>query len=65
MENLNGVQVSYYKEKSRLSYPVSTIESFRNKQTGHRYVIISPPISSNVRLFFGAFNTCHPRCLMS
>ena len=65
MENLNGVQVSYYKEKSRLSYLVSTIESFRNKQNGRRYIIISPPDSSNIRLFFGPFNTCHPRCSMS
>ena len=62
MENLNGVQVSYYKEKSRLSYPVSTIESFRNKQTARRYIIISPPTSFNIKLFFGAINTCHPRC---
>ena len=65
MENLNGVQASYYKAKSRLSYPVSTIEAFRNKQTGCRYIIISPPISSNIRLFFGLFNTYHSRCSMS
>lgn len=65
MENLNGVKASYYKAKSRISYPVSTIESFRNKQTERRYIIISPPISSNIKLYFGAFNTCHPRCSMS
>ena len=65
MENLNGVEVSYYKAKSRTSFLVSTVESFRNKQTGRRYMIISPPISSNIRFFFGEFNTCHPRCSMS
>ena len=65
MENLNGVQASYYKAKSRISYVVSTIESFRNKQTGCRYIIISPPISSNIKLFFGPFITYHPRCYMS
>ena len=57
MKNLDGVQASYYKAKSRISYPVSTIESFRNKQTGRRYIIISPPTSSNIKLFFGVFNT--------
>ncbi|CAD6593106.1 MAG: hypothetical protein ASARMPREDX12_006840 [Alectoria sarmentosa] len=52
MENLGGVQISYIKAKSRISYPVSTIESFRNKHTGRRYIIISPPISSNIKLYF-------------
>ena len=65
MENLNEVKVSYYKEKSKISYSVSTIESFRNKQTGRRYLIISPSISHNIKLFFGAFNTYYPRCSMS
>ena len=65
MENLAGVEVSYYKAKSRISYPVSTIESFRNKQNGRRYIIISPPISHNIQLFFGTMNICHPRCSMS
>ncbi|KAF6231112.1 hypothetical protein HO173_010612 [Letharia columbiana] len=51
MENLSGVKVSYYKAKSRISYAVSTIESFRNKQTGRRYIIVSPPISSNIKLY--------------
>ena len=58
MENLSGVQISYYKAKSRISYHVSTIESFRNKHTGRRYIIISPPISSNIKLYFGTFNDC-------
>ena len=53
MENLSGVQASYYKDKSRISYPVSTIEAFRNKQNGRRYIIISPPSSSNIRLYLG------------
>lgn len=51
MKTLGGVQVSYYKAKSRISYPVSAIESFRNKQTGHRYITISPPASSRIRLY--------------
>ena len=58
MENLNGVQASYYKAKSRISYLVSTIESFRNKQTGRRYIIISPPASSNIVLYFGMYRSC-------
>lgn len=53
MRDLGGVQVSYYKAKSRISYPVSTIESFRNKQTGHRYIVISPPVSSKIKLYLG------------
>ena len=53
MENLSGVQVSYYKAKSRISYPVSAIETFRNRQTGRRYIIVSPPSSSNIRLYLG------------
>ena len=52
MENLGGVQISYYKAKSRISYPVSMIESLRNKQTGRRYIIVSPPLSSNIKLYF-------------
>lgn len=56
MENLSGVQASYYKAKSRISYPISTIESFRVRQTGRRYIIISPPPSSNIKLYFGASN---------
>ena len=55
MDNLSGVQVSYYKAKSRLFYQVSTIESFRTKPSGHRYIIISPPDSSNIKLYFGSF----------
>lgn len=51
MENLSGVRASYYKEKSKVSYHVSTIKSFRNKQTGRRYIIISPPLSSNIKLY--------------
>ena len=65
MENLSGVQVSYYKAKSRISYPVATIESVRDKQTGRRYIIISPPISSNIQLYLGMFNFCHREYLMS
>ena len=53
MENLNGVQASYYKAKCRISYPISMIESFRNNKTGHRYIVVSPPASSNIKLFFG------------
>ena len=53
IENLSGVQASFYKAKSRLTYPVSTIEALRNKQTGRRYIVISPPSSSNIRLYFG------------
>ena len=53
MENLSGVQISYYKAKSRISYPVSTIESFRTKPTGQRYIVISPPDSCNIKLYFG------------
>ena len=53
MEQLDGVQVSYYKEKKKTSYPVSKIESCRNKQTGRRYIIISPPSSSKTKLYFG------------
>ena len=56
MENLSGVQVSYYKAKSRLWYHVSTIESLRTKPTGHRYIIISPPDSSNIKLYLGWSN---------
>ena len=58
MDNLNGVQASYYKAKTRISYYVSTIESFRNKQTGRRYIIISPPASSNIVLYFGMYRFC-------
>lgn len=58
MDNLNGVQASYYKAKSRISYLVSTIESFRNTQTGRRYIIISPPPSSNIVLYFGMYRSC-------
>lgn len=60
MENLSGVRASYYKAKSRISYPISTIESFRVRQTGRRYIIISPPPSSNIKLYFGAFNAPYP-----
>lgn len=60
MENLSGVRASYYKAKSRISYPISTIESFRVRQTGRRYIIISPPPSSNIRLYFGASKSLYP-----
>ena len=53
MENLDGVQASYYKAKSRRSYPVSTIQSLRDQHTGRRYIVISPPTSSNIKLYFG------------
>ena len=53
MQNLRGVQAIFYQKKSRISYPVRTIESFRNKHSGRRYIIISPPITSNIKLFFG------------
>ena len=53
LEQLGGVQVSYYNENKRTSYPVSKIESCRNKQTGRRYIIISPPSSSKTKLYFG------------
>ena len=53
MQQLDGVQVSYYNEKKRTSYPVSKIESCRNSQTGRRYIIISPPSSSKTKLYFG------------
>lgn len=58
IENLSGVQASYYKAKSKITYHVSTIESFRNKQTGQRYIVISPPISSNIKLYLGTSNLC-------
>ena len=53
MKNLVGVQVAYHKENSRLKYPVSSIESFRDKQTGHRYIVISPPASSKIEFYLG------------
>ena len=53
MENLDGVQASYYKAKSRRSYPVSTIQSLRDQHTGRRYIVISPPTSSNIKLYLG------------
>ena len=53
MEQLVGVQVSYYKGNEKTKYPVSKIESCRNKQTGRRYIIISPPASSKTKLYFG------------
>ena len=65
MDNLHGVQASYYKAKTRISYPVSRIESFRDEQTDRRYILILPPPSSNIRLFFGAFNPCNPTWCMS
>ena len=58
MDNMNGVQVSYYKMKSRISYPILTIESFRNKQTGRRYIIISPPARFNIKLYFSMHRSC-------
>ena len=58
MEQLDGVQVSYYKERKKTSYPVSKIESCRNKQTGRRYIIISPPASSKTKLYFGTSTFC-------
>ncbi|KAL9064336.1 MAG: hypothetical protein Q9161_008936 [Pseudevernia consocians] len=51
MDNLSGVQASYYKEKSLRSYPVATIESFRDKQTGRRYIVISPPTIYKTKLY--------------
>lgn len=54
MENLNGVQVSYYKAKSRISYPISKIESILSKQNGRRYIIISPHTSVNIKFYFSA-----------
>ena len=53
MEQLDGVQISYYKGNEKTKYPVSKIESCRNKQTGRRYIIISPPASSKTKLYFG------------
>ncbi len=64
MANLNGVQVSYYKAKSRILYPVSSIEAFRNKQTGRRYIIVSPPASSNVKLYFGTSKFLRPNSVL-
>lgn len=58
MENLGGVRASYYKEKSKVSYPISAIESFRNKNTRRRYIIISPPLSSNIKLYLGTYIFC-------
>ncbi|KAM0798557.1 hypothetical protein BDR22DRAFT_371431 [Usnea florida] len=52
MEQLDGVQVSYYKGNEKTKYPVSKIESCRNRQTGRRYIIISPPASSKTKLYF-------------
>lgn len=52
MENLIGVQASFYRTK-HYRYNVSRVESFRNKQTGRRYVIISPPESFKIKLYFG------------
>ena len=53
MKQLDGVQVSYYKGNEKTKYPVSKIESCRNKQTGRRYITISPPASSKTKLYFG------------
>ncbi len=58
MKDLDGVQASYYRENKRTSYPVSMIESFRDKQTGRRYIVISPPISSKIKLYFSTSNLC-------
>ncbi len=55
MENLNGVMISYYKAHNRTSYPVSKIESFRDKQTGHRCITISPPIVFGIKFHFGTY----------
>ena len=56
MDNLSGVQASYYKEKSLRSYPVATIESFRDKQTGRRYIVISPPTIYKIKLYLSTPN---------
>lgn len=58
MENLDGVQACYYKANSRRSYPVSMIESLRDEHTGRRYIVISPPTSSKVKLYFGTSSFC-------
>lgn len=58
MENLDGVQAIYYKERKQTSYPISTIESFRHKQTGRRSIIISPPTSFKIKLYFGTSTFC-------
>ena len=53
MENLDRVKVYYYKGDSRRWYPVSTIQSLRHQHTGRRYIVISPPTSSNIKLYLG------------
>lgn len=58
MDNLSGVQANLHKEKSLRSYPVATIESFRDKQTGHRYIVISPPTIYKIKLYLGTSNFC-------
>ena len=58
MEQLNGVKVSYYKGKTKTSCFVSKIESCRDKQTGRRYIIISPHSSSKNKLYFSTSTFC-------
>ena len=65
MENLSGVYASYYIAKTRRSYPVSMIESFRDTQTRRRCIIISPPTSYNIRLYFSQPNSRHPTWSLS
>ncbi len=55
LENLNGVIISYYEAHNWTSYPVSKIESFRDKQTRRRCITILPPIDYGIRFYFGTY----------
>ena len=58
MEQLDGVQVSYYTGHEKKGYAVSKIEACRNKQTGRRYITISPPAIDKIKLYFGRSTFC-------
>lgn len=49
---------SFYKSKSRISYPVTRIESMRDSQTRRRYIVIKPPTSSNIEFYL--CRSCSP-----
>ncbi len=48
----NGLHSSsFYRSKSRISYPVSKIESFRECNTRRRFIVITPPINHDIKLY--------------
>jgi len=53
---------SFYKAKSRISYPVARIESMRDSQTRRRYIVIKPPASSNVEFYL--CRSCFPEVII-